>query len=86
MQQIIRVQRFTHLYVFLRDDTIKRSLEQPYTDLHRVMERISERVFVVKVDGERLNIPVNRLKAEYFTAQQEEYLVNKSINHRRNPL
>jgi len=56
--------------VFLRDDSIKRPLEQPYTGPHRVVERISERVFTTEVDGKRFNISVDRLKPAYSTAQQ----------------
>jgi len=65
-------------HVFLRDDTAKQPLKQPYRSLHRVVERISEHVFAVEV-GKRFNISVECLKLAYFTAQQEEHLINKPI-------
>jgi len=66
-------------HVFLRNDIAKRPLEQAYTNPHRIMERISERVFAVEVDGKRLNISIECLKLAYFIAQQEEQAVNKSM-------
>jgi len=68
---------YTCTHVFLRDDSTKCPLEQPYTDPHRVLERISELVFTVEVDGKRFNISVDRLKPAYATAQQEELPTNK---------
>jgi len=65
------------MHVFLRDDSDKRSLEQSYIGLHRVVKRISDRVFAIKVDGRRFNILVECLKPVYFTAQQEKQAVNK---------
>jgi len=64
-------------HVFLRDGTAKRPLEQLYTGPHRVLEKISEHVFPVEVDGKRFNISVDRLKPAYSTAQQEEFPINK---------
>jgi len=59
----------TCTHVFLRDDSAKRSLEQPYTDPHRVVKRIWNHIFAVEVDGKRLNISVEHLKLAYITAQ-----------------
>jgi len=56
---------YTCTHVFLRNDTAKRPLEQPYTGPHRVLERISERVF----DGKRFNVSMDRLKPTYSTVQ-----------------
>jgi len=52
-----------------------------------VVERISDRVFAMEVDGKRLNISVERLKPGYFTAQQEEQAINShaQCNYRMNP-
>jgi len=55
-------------YVFLRDNSAKCPLEQPYIGLHRLVESILDRVFAVRVDGKRLNISAERLKSAYFTA------------------
>jgi len=61
---------YTYTHVFLRDDSIKRSLEQLHTSSHRILERISERVFTIEVDGKRFNISVDRLKPAYSTARR----------------
>jgi len=42
-----------------------------HTDPHRIVERISERIFAVEFDGKRLNISVERLQLAYFIAQQK---------------
>jgi len=58
---------YTYMHVFLRDDSTKRPLEQPYTGLHRVLERISERIFIVEVDGKRFNVSMSRsIKTSVF--------------------
>jgi len=59
---------YTCMHVFLRDDTAKRLLKQPYIGPHHVLKKISERVFAVEVDGKRLNISMDRLKSAYSTA------------------
>lgn len=42
---------YTCSHVFMRVTGTKKSLEQPYTGPHRVLERISDRVFKVSVNG-----------------------------------
>jgi len=69
----------TCTHIFLIDDSAKRPLEQSYTGPHRIVERISECVFAMEVDGKRLNTSVECLKLVYFTAQQREQAVNKSF-------
>jgi len=41
------------------------------------VERISDCVFAIEVDGRRLDISMERLKPAYFAAEQEEQVVNK---------
>ncbi|KYQ60032.1 Pro-Pol polyprotein [Trachymyrmex zeteki] len=63
----------TCTHIFLRDDTVKRPLECPYSRPHRIIERISDRVFTIEVEGRRINVSTERLKPAYFIAPQEEH-------------
>ncbi|XP_011050568.1 PREDICTED: uncharacterized protein LOC105143778 [Acromyrmex echinatior] len=50
----------------------RRSLDQPYTGPHKVLERISNKVFATEVDGKCINATVNRLKLAYLIIQDSE--------------
>jgi cleavage and polyadenylation specificity factor subunit 1 len=57
---------YTCTHVFLRVGGIKRSLERPYTGPHRVIERVSDRVFDVDVNGTKRSVSVENIKPAYF--------------------
>jgi len=67
------------MHIFLKDNTTERLLEHSYTSPYDIAKRISERIFAMEVDGKRLNISVECLKAAFFTAQREKHLINKPI-------
>ncbi|KAG5322720.1 YI31B protein, partial [Pseudoatta argentina] len=45
----------------------------PYSGPHRIIEKISDRVFTIKVEGRRINISTEHLKSAYFVTPQEEH-------------
>ena len=55
-------------HVFLRVTVSKSSLEQPYTGPHKVLDRISDRVFQIDVNGVPRNVSVENIKPAYFVA------------------
>lgn len=64
---------YTCSHVFLRDDTVKRPLEHPYSGPHKIIKRISDRVFSIEVNGQIVTVTVDRLKPAYFA--QEDIIV-----------
>lgn len=58
-------------HVFLRDDSTKRPLEQPYSGPHKVNTRISDKVFTIDVNGRAVNVTVDRLKPAYLLDNPE---------------
>lgn len=58
----------TCTHVFVRKDTVKRSLEQPYSGPHKVIERLDDRVFTVDINGRKSNISVERLKPAHLAS------------------
>lgn len=65
---------YTCTHVFLRDDTVKRPLEHPYSGPHRLIKRISDRVFSIDVNGQVTNVSTDRLKPAYFTQDDQPAL------------
>jgi hypothetical protein len=47
-------------------------LDQPYTGPYKVLERISDKVFVIDVNDRRVNVTVDRLKPVYLVIQDPE--------------
>ena len=64
-------------HVFLRvSRTIKKSLERPYTGPHKVLQRLSERVFFIDVNGIGKTVSVENLKPAYFAPDVLEEATN----------
>ncbi|XP_011050435.1 PREDICTED: uncharacterized protein LOC105143680 [Acromyrmex echinatior] len=59
-------------HVFFKVEGNKRPLDQPYTGPHKVLERISDKVFAIEVDGKCINATVDRLKSAYILIQDSE--------------
>ncbi|KYM95862.1 Pro-Pol polyprotein, partial [Cyphomyrmex costatus] len=53
-------------HVFLRVGHVKKALERPYTGPHKIIERISDRVFDIDVNGEKRSVSVENLKPAHF--------------------
>lgn len=66
-------------HVFVRVDSTRRPLDPPYTGPHRVVQRISDQVFKVNIDGKDATISVNRLKPAYMAYQPETTPMNTNV-------
>ena len=53
-------------HVFVRIDRVKKPLEHPYEGPYKVLERLSDNVFKMEIQGKATNISVERLKPAYF--------------------
>ena len=56
----------TCTHVFIRCDHVKAPLEPPYMGPYEIMERISDRLFKINVDGHEKNLSVDRLKPAHM--------------------
>ncbi|GBL84889.1 hypothetical protein AVEN_35008-1, partial [Araneus ventricosus] len=71
-------------HVFIRRDTIRRPLEQPYQGPYKVLRR-KEKFFCIDINGKEATVSIDRLKPAYF-------LVDPSTphpsfpDHRSNPV
>ncbi|XP_043463992.1 uncharacterized protein LOC122499609 [Leptopilina heterotoma] len=54
-------------HVFLKSAPVKKSLESPYSGPHKVVDRTSDRVFEIEVNGEKKRVSVENIKPAYFT-------------------
>lgn len=68
-------------HVFLRTDSIKKSLERPYTGPFRVVERISDKVFSIAINGEPHNVLVERLKPAHGLSDILDVPVSVNSTH-----
>lgn len=59
-------------HVFLKVEGAKHPLDQPYTGPHKVLERMSDKVFAIEFNGRRTNVTINRLKPAYLVMQDPE--------------
>lgn len=61
----------THVYV--RDDTVKSSLQAPYTGPFKIISKTqNNKVFQLEINGKLKNININRLKPAYFESSCDE--------------
>jgi len=65
----------------------KRALERPYTGPHKVVQRISERVFNIDINGNTKSVSVDLLKPAYFVLDDpadppstSENILNRNVN------
>lgn len=72
------LQSCTH--VFIRIDSTKKPLDLPYEGPYEILERISDKVFKVKIKGEPINISSERLKPAYLEDIPDDcYRTNTSV-------
>jgi hypothetical protein len=57
-------------HVFLRTGPIKKSLERPCTGPHKILKRISDRVYTIEVAGTTRNVSIEHLKPAYFLSEE----------------
>lgn len=60
----------TATHVFLRDDTIKSPLQQPYSGPHQVVRR-HERAYTILIKGKEITVSIDRLKPAYISQDLE---------------
>lgn len=68
-------------HVFYKNMT-KKALERPYTGPHKVVERISDLVFKININGNHKNVSINLLKPAYYVSEDD----NTSSNSQPPPL
>ncbi|XP_029158465.1 uncharacterized protein LOC114930794 [Nylanderia fulva] len=56
---------FSCSHVFVRVDAVKKPLDCPHEGPYEIIERISDRVFKLKIKGEEVTISTERLKPAY---------------------
>lgn len=65
---------YTCTHVFVRVDAVRRPLERPYEGPYEVLERKSDRVFLINIRGSPTTVSTERLKPAFFEihAQRED--------------
>ena len=58
-------------HVFLRNDTVRKPLQPPYTGSHEVVRRVNDKVYVIKVYGVEKTVSTDGLKPAYLEAADE---------------
>jgi hypothetical protein len=53
-------------HVFLRVGATKKALERPYTGPHRIIKRVSDRIFDIDVNGTKRSVSVENLKPAFY--------------------
>lgn len=54
-------------HVFLRN-MAKKALERPYTGPHKILQRVSEHVFNIEINGNSKSVSVDLLRPAYFVS------------------
>lgn len=67
-------------HVFLRTDAVKKPLENPYRGPFKVLERTSDRVFKIDVQGVSTSVSVERLKPAHLLFDEIETAVQPTVN------
>lgn len=75
---------YTCSHVFVKIGTIKKALECPYSGPHKIVKRISDRVFEVEVNGIHKQISIENLKPAFFTDNDNISLNNNTSNVQAN--
>ncbi|XP_011859617.1 PREDICTED: uncharacterized protein LOC105557082 [Vollenhovia emeryi] len=53
-------------HVFLRKDAVKKPLERPYSGPFKVLERTSDKVYNIEINGRSTAVSIERLKPAHF--------------------
>ncbi|XP_016841922.2 vegetative cell wall protein gp1-like [Nasonia vitripennis] len=62
----------TCAFVFRRVDTVKKTLQPPYTGPHKVLRRINEQTYVIEIDGAPKTISTSSLKPAYLELANQQ--------------
>ena len=60
-------------HVFLRHHA-KKALERPYTGPHKVLSRVSDRVYEIDVDGIACHVSIEHIKPAHFAREDIDHL------------
>ena len=60
-------------HVFLRHHA-KKALERPYTGPHKVLSRVSDRVYEIDVDGIARHVAIEHIKPAHFAREDIDHL------------
>ncbi|XP_026476407.1 uncharacterized protein LOC113382062 [Ctenocephalides felis] len=63
----------TCTHVFLRADHVRKPLEPPYSGPYEILERVSDRIYKLRVNGAAKNFAVERLKPVYINKTDADY-------------
>ena len=72
-------------HVFLRVGTGKKSLERPYTGLHEVINRISDRIFEIDINGSPRRVSIENVKPAHFFREDNVIPAPSSTNEKTVP-
>ena len=68
-------------HVFLRDHA-RKALERPYTGPHKVLNRTSDRVFEIEVNGVARHVSVENVKPAHFLRDGVDHLdPSQNVTH-----
>ena len=75
---------------FLRDHA-RKALERPYTGPHKILNRISDRVYEIEINGVSRHVSIENIKPAYFLRDDINHLElpansgNHSLNTEHKP-
>lgn len=70
-------------HVFLRNDAVRKPLQQPYTDPHTVIKRISDKIFIIKINEKCLTFQSTQALSQQPKQKRTHHLHQP---HKRSPL
>ncbi|XP_066600154.1 uncharacterized protein [Prorops nasuta] len=59
-------------HVFIRADHTRRPLEPPYMGPYKIINRLSDRVYQIQIDGKSKNISIERIKPAYVNKTDDD--------------
>jgi len=65
-QSFINKNLFDCTHVWIREDSVKKSLQPPYLGPFPVEKRISDRLFTINVSGRSVNVSIEHLKPAFL--------------------
>ena len=66
-------------HVFLRDHA-KKALERPYTGPHKILNRVSDRVYEIDVNGVPRHVSIENVKPAYFMRDDLDHFQQSNLD------
>lgn len=54
------------MFVFVCKDNVKKPLERPYIGTFKMLERISDKVYIIEINGRPVSVSVERFKPAHL--------------------